>query len=605
MKLPTWTFALIWGVCTATTHAGDRPEWISELGSESAEHRDAALAALPKRLLDRRSLAELLAAATKDPEIESRGRAACEASPALAPVLASLARPPENHELARSWLEAALAAEIARRAPLDRLVARFGRSTLFTAPVLTGTRIPRLDDSRCEIEFDHALAWLADRGEFERPVVLDPSLEIGGIQSVRGAECLASTAGGLLKRWLVPRALKTVDLGLVQLVTTPEIEEAIAMSRERDVDANRRRRIEFDSARLLAHRLTRELPGGAIARWRIWRALGIAGAPGGARRLPAMTDEALRALATLAPDATGAEVVAFLESTTPDFGEEVVRTLAAGGVRGADWSQAFAASESPVVARACSTLLSARRIVGADRMAGDLLSKDAGIAVDLTIAALEGRLAFDPTIEVQTDSEDRCPALFLALDRLTLQDARVSAYPAVFEMLRRSTRIGPLVDSFEAGRSFRTGEARIPRLDSELSRVRAFLLGAAFSDTGEPSRDRARAIVAIAAREVVRLPELSRVAAVFATPRAELIASAASLARLDELSLRAAVSRAALLHSHGDDALANALWQALRGRSSTSRTHAALHDELGAILSVDELGSWRFFDPFDFRSAAN
>lgn len=601
MKLRVFTVVLVWGVFIATAYADDPPEWIVELGSESAEHRDAALAALPQRLLDRRSLAELLEAAANDPEIESRGRAACEASPALAPVLASLARPPESIELARSWLEAALAAEIARRAPLDRLVARFGRSTLFTAPVLTGTRIPRLDDPRCEIAFDRALAWLADRGEFERPIVLDPSLEPGAILSIRGAECLASTAGGLLKRWLVPRALRTVDLGLVQLVTTPEIEEAIATARERDVDANRRRRIEFDSARLIADRLTREHPGGAIARWRVWRALGIAGAPGGARRSKATSDEALRALATLAPDATGTEVVAFLESSTPEFANEVVRALTGGGVRSADWSEAFAASDSPIVARACSTLISARRIAGTERVARDRWSKDPGLAVDLAVAALEGRIGFDPTLEFALESQDACPALFLALDRTTLRDARVAAHPAIVERLRRNSYIGPLVESFELGRAFRTGEGWFPRLDVTLSRTRAFLLGAAFSDTCDPSADRARAIVAIAAREAVRLPELSRVAAVFATPRAELIAHAADLARLDELSLRAAVSRAALLHSQGDDALANALWQALRGRSSTSRNHAALHDELGAILSVDELGSWRFFDPFDFR----
>lgn len=554
-------------VVLGATHAAEPPRWIAELAAESGAVRDGALAALPGRLLDLGAMRLLLEASARDPEIESRGRATGESHPALAPVLAVIARAERAgaDSLSRDWLEALIAAEIARRAPLERLVARSGRSTLFTANVVTGLRFPRVDRTGRGIPFDRALAALAAIGEYERPIALDPALDVASLPPVRAEELLPSTSGGLLKRWLVPRELQVVDLGLLHLVTSRDVEERIAAARERDVDANRRRRIEFDSARLLVDRLTSNAPDCDAARVRLWLALDLPGSRLVAAQLGTCGDPAIETLGLLSPELSADEFARRL-ATVPDD----LKRVATGGREFAPHGDLQSAAE-PANVRA---LVAAS--TGSSRFDHEFVISD-----DVLVAAI------DET------------ALLETLDREAPFHAPRPGASSLRATFARVAELEKRVAAFEAGVAFAERASDLSRLPFDVETARAFLLGACRPDVSPRDDARAREIVALCARLAPRLPELARVCALFVTPSAELAQSAREIARGEELSLRAAISRAAILEAGGDDGFAYALLFELRGANKESRTHSALYDELFAVVSMLDSGPIRWFSILD------
>jgi hypothetical protein len=397
----------------------DESRWIVDLNAESVTVRNAALGELPRRLLDPAAMVELLIASAPEPEIESRGRFVCEQTPALAPVLAAAARDERVAALARHWLEALLATEIARRAPLDRLIARSSRSRLFSAATVTGSRWPLAAD----VEFGRFLALLATHGQFERPVVLDPRVDASRVAPVTPLEALPSTAGGLLKRLLARRDLRVVDLGLLHLVTTEDVEESITVGRERGEERSQRRRIEFDSAKLLADRLVTRQAGDDTARFRLWRALGFAGAAGAALGFGGGDDAALRALAATARGASAEFVVAQLDGAERTLHFELLRALRDGPQLG-----------GPQIDRAL-----AERLGGRDRGASDSSLVGEWFRFVMDARAVPRDVAVDEFLvgAASADAPDAAPFVRQALTRLAvarLPHDPVAATVAIVEL---------------------------------------------------------------------------------------------------------------------------------------------------------------------------
>jgi hypothetical protein len=307
---------LVVAPAAAAREGEDLEALIARLEAPAAAERDAALVALEPRLLDPDVMRAVLLAARRSPEIDSRLRAALRAAPALAAPLVALATTMDGDHAANPELVAdvtghlvdLLATEIARRSPRERW---FGERAA-RAPAATATIVGAAHPFTTGLPLAAAIAELSARGGFLRPIALDPSCEAAGTFVLAAVELAPSTAGGLLTRWLALAELESIDLGICQLATTREVADAFPAESEFEARSDPARCFELEAARLLASRLL-DSRAESAARFQLWRALAIPGAPEAAARLVAPRDKALSLLAATARGASESLVLGALD----------------------------------------------------------------------------------------------------------------------------------------------------------------------------------------------------------------------------------------------------------------------------------------------------
>ncbi len=582
------------------------PPWIAGLSTRTAADREGAFADLPHHMLDPRELKVLLAAAQNDPEVEARAAAASMATPALAPLLAQVARgAPDGSAaeaaMARKWLVGLVATEIARRAPLERLTSRAVRVKLFSDGVVSGASWPLVG----ALSLQRAIAMLDRHAHLESRLVLDPTLRPLDLPPVEGLEFLPTTAGGLLKRLLESRGLRMVDVGLFSVVTSTQTEQAISDEREKQSETREGVRIELGSARFLVDLLVGPAPADPVTRFFVWRALAFQGAAEAAGRAEAdaVHDLDLSMLAATARTASAAFVRKTIEvscGASEAAVDALVQEIEVGGP-----DEAFAAvfdelRTSPVPrARAAALGLFLR---ASDRGSAiflrSFLEDETPVVRRLVLTAL---LRGDG-VEQGDFVDASTPKTMDSLARSLSDD--VLARPSLAAWLHRERSPRPLCPTEARFRS--TILSRSPTLaafdfglrfhsatPTELRQVSGdqganFLLGAALG-----SIDGGCASPAVARLAVERLgadPALATVALSRCGRPQEYQVGADRIGSFDERTARALISFAGIEHASGRDELASAIYAALRQSKSQNRLGVALYKEIDAVLSASDCG---------------